>query len=50
MSKIKDMINEMVEQHRDGYSILQISNFTGLPPDVVFDILKRYSVEDETIH
>ena len=50
MSKFKDMIIEIVDQHRSGITIPQISNFTGLPPDVVFDILKNYAVEDEVFH
>ena len=50
MSKFKDMIIEMIEQHRDGHTIAQISSFTGLPQDVVFDILKRYGMEDDFIY
>jgi hypothetical protein len=50
MSKFKDMIIDIIEQYRDGDSIITISNHTGLPPDVVFDILKNYAVEDEVFH
>lgn len=42
MSKIKDLIGEIVDQYRSGFDVSQISNFTGLPMDVVFDILSRY--------
>ena len=50
MSKFKDLIFDIIEMHQDGISINTISDSTGLPPDVVFDILKNYAVEDATIH
>jgi hypothetical protein len=51
MSKMKDLIVEIVDQYRSGISVPQISNFTGLPMDVVFDILKRYGsgFDDEVV-
>lgn len=51
MSKMKNLIIEIVDQHRNGITIPQISNFTGLPMDVVFDILKRYEgvFDDEVV-
>lgn len=50
MSKFKDLIIDIIEQYRDGITINEISNHTGLPQDVVFDILKNYAVEDEVFH
>lgn len=50
MSKLKDLISDIIEQYQDGISINQISNSIGLPSDVVFDILKNYAVEDEVLH
>lgn len=50
MSKLKDLISDIIEQYQDGISINQISSSTGLPSDVVFDILKNYAVEDEVLH
>jgi hypothetical protein len=50
MSKFKDFINDIVEMHQDGISINAIANNTGLPMDVVFDILKNCNFEDATIH
>ncbi len=51
MSKMKDLLMDMVEMYDDDYTIKQISDITGLPQDVVFDILQRYSrglVEEST--
>ena len=43
MSKMKDLLMDIVEMYDDDYTIRQISDNTGLPQDVVFDILQRYS-------
>ena len=43
MSKMKDLLLDIVEMYDDDYTISQIANITGLPQDVVFDILERYS-------
>lgn len=44
MGKMKELVIEIVEMISDGYTIAQVSDFTGLPQDVVFDIARRYSV------
>lgn len=41
---MKELVTEIIEMIRDGYTIAQVSDFTGLPQDVVFDIAQRYSV------
>lgn len=46
MGKIKELVTEIVEMISDGYTIAQVADYTGLPPDVVFDIAKRYSVTE----
>ena len=43
MAKLKDLVMNILEQYEDGIGIKAISDTTGLPPDVVFDILQRYS-------
>jgi DNA-binding IclR family transcriptional regulator len=43
MAKIKDFLIDLLEQHDSGMTISQIADNTGLPQDVVFDILQRYS-------
>ena len=51
MSKMKDLLMDIVEMYDDNYTIKQIADNTGLPQDVVFDILQRYSqglVEEST--
>jgi predicted DNA-binding protein YlxM (UPF0122 family) len=51
MSKMKDLLMDMVEMYDDDYTIKQIADITGMPQDVVFDILQRYSrglVEEST--
>ena len=47
MGRMKDLVIEMVEMKDDGYTVAQIADHTGLPMDVVFDILRRYSWLDE---
>ena len=53
MSKMKDLLMDIVEMYDDDYTIRQISDNTGLPQDVVFDILQRYSwrmvLENDTL-
>lgn len=44
MSKMKDLLQDILEMYDDDYSIKKISDITGLPQDVVFDILQRYSI------
>jgi hypothetical protein len=43
MSKMKDLIIDIAEMYDDNFTIKQISDHTGLPQDVVFDILQKYS-------
>lgn len=40
---MKELLMDMVEMYDDDYTIKQISDITGMPQDVVFDILQRYS-------
>lgn len=40
---MKDFLIGLIEMYDDGMTIEQIANNTGLPPDVVFDILQKYS-------
>ena len=53
MSRMKDLVMDMVEMYDDDYTIRQISDITGLPQDVVFDLLQRYSwrmvLENDTL-
>lgn len=50
MSKIKDLLMDILEQYGDGRTIAQIADDTGLPQDVVFNILQRYMcVEPEEV-
>jgi predicted transcriptional regulator len=41
---MKELLMDMVEMYDDDYTIKQISDITGMPQDVVFDILQRYSL------
>jgi DNA-binding IclR family transcriptional regulator len=43
MSKFKDFLLDLLERYDSGMTISQIADTTGLPQDVVFDILQRYS-------
>jgi hypothetical protein len=51
MSKMKYLLMDILEQYGDGRNISQISDDTGLPMDVVFNILQQYGamVDDTTI-
>ena len=42
MSKMKELLMDILEQYSDGRNISQIADDTGLPMDVVFNILQRY--------
>jgi hypothetical protein len=42
MSKVKELVMNIVEMHEDGASIPEISDRTGLPQDVIFDMLRMY--------
>jgi hypothetical protein len=42
MAKMKELVMNILEQYEDGIGIKAISDTTGLPADVVFDILQRY--------
>jgi hypothetical protein len=46
MGKMKELVIEITEMLQDGYTIAQVSDFTGLPQDVVFDIAWRYSAAE----
>lgn len=41
MGKLKELVTEMAEMLDDGYTIAEISEHTGLPQDVVFDMMKQ---------
>lgn len=43
MAKVKDLLMNILEQYEDGVGIKAISDNTGLPADVVFNILHEYS-------
>ena len=43
MSKMKDLVIDIMEMYDDDLTIRQIAEYTGLPQDVVFDILHKYS-------
>ena len=43
MSKMKKLLEDIVEMYDDDYTIRQISDITGLPQDVVFNLLQHYS-------
>jgi transposase-like protein len=43
MSRMKKLLEDIVEMYDDDYTIRQISDITGLPQDVVFNLLQRYS-------
>jgi hypothetical protein len=42
MSKVKELVMNIVEMHEDGAPIPEISDRTGLPQDVIFDMLRMY--------
>lgn len=46
MGKMKELVTEIVEMLQDGRTIAQVSDFTGLPQDVVFDIARRYGATE----
>lgn len=46
MGKMKELVTEIVEMLQDGFTIAQVSDFTGLPQDVVFDIARRYGAAE----
>jgi hypothetical protein len=39
---MKELLLDIVEQYGDGRNISQIADDTGLPMDVVFNILQQY--------
>ena len=41
MGKLKQLVTEMAEMLDDGFTIAQIADHTGLPQDVVFDMMKQ---------
>ena len=41
MSKMKDFLIDLLEMYERGSTIAQIADHTGLPQDVIFDILQR---------
>jgi len=52
MGKMKELLIEIVELYRDGMSLQNISNFTGVPIDRVVYILEQYyggAIENEVI-